>query len=157
MEKNISFRFYQVSRPKKSDPLFVDALREIAKIKKKIDREREIRADVFVRLEELDDDGPDSIVGEIIRVQDRGPSGVGGEMFPIPGNSTCGITIAAAVFRSKRFLSAPVVRHAHAPPASIVEQGRHGGGRIGFAEEPAHIPGVDQPGDVLDFIGDSSD
>jgi hypothetical protein len=69
MEKSVSFRFYKISRHNNKIPKFADALREIAKIKKKADREREVRTDCSIRLEELDAEGPAALVGEIIRVQ----------------------------------------------------------------------------------------
>lgn len=69
MEKNITFRFYRIKRHSSHVPRFVDVLSKIAEIKKKSDREHEIYPDFDVRLEEFEHDGPDAIIGEIIRVQ----------------------------------------------------------------------------------------
>lgn len=69
MEKSITFRFYKVMRHDAKIPKFADVLSQIAAIKKKSDRERQLGADFTVRLEEFEEDGPTAVVGEIIRVQ----------------------------------------------------------------------------------------
>ena len=71
MERSLTFRFYKIGRKSSKVPLFVDALREIDKIQKKGDREREIGSDFVVRLEEFGSDGPGAYAGEIVRVQSR--------------------------------------------------------------------------------------
>lgn len=69
MEKSTSFRFYRISRHNKKQPTLLESFREIAKISKKGDREREIAADFRLRLEEFEDDGPAAVIGEVVRVQ----------------------------------------------------------------------------------------
>ena len=69
MEKSFTFRFYDISREKETIPSMVDMFRFVAKIKDKSARERQLSTDYVVRLENLDDDGSDAVVGEIIRCQ----------------------------------------------------------------------------------------
>jgi hypothetical protein len=69
MDKTVSFRFFKISRHNANDPKFIDVLRGIEKIMKKADREREIAPDFVVRLEELEADGANAVIGELIRVQ----------------------------------------------------------------------------------------
>jgi len=67
MERTVSFRFYKISRHNAQIPKFADALREIAKIKKRGDREREVRPDCSIRLEELEADGPSALGSVLIK------------------------------------------------------------------------------------------
>lgn len=69
MRNRVNFRFFQLSRHDENIPLFADVLREIAGIQPKNRRERQLSADFVVRLEEFEEDAPDSVIGEIIRVQ----------------------------------------------------------------------------------------
>lgn len=69
MEKTFTFRFYDVSREKEEIPSMLDMLRQIASIKNKTDREKHIATDYTVRLENLEDDGVNAVVGELVRCQ----------------------------------------------------------------------------------------
>ncbi|MFH1795379.1 MAG: hypothetical protein ABIK36_12255 [Pseudomonadota bacterium] len=68
MDKNFTFRFYDVSRKTNSSPAMVDILRFIA-AKPMADREKLLATDYTVRLEKLEDDGPHAVVGELTRCQ----------------------------------------------------------------------------------------
>ena len=69
MDKNFTFRFYDVVKPNSRSPLMVDLFRHIAGISDKKKREQYLAQDYTVRLENLDDDGPDAVVGELTRCQ----------------------------------------------------------------------------------------
>lgn len=68
MERSLTFRFYTIKR-KNGVPALIPTLQEISKIKKKGDREKELRPDHVIRLEEFETDGPNCVVGEVVRVQ----------------------------------------------------------------------------------------
>jgi hypothetical protein len=69
MEKNVTFRFFQIGREDEKETPFVDGLRHANTIPKGIQRQRQVGADFVIRLEEFEDSGPDNVVGEIVRVQ----------------------------------------------------------------------------------------
>ena len=69
MEKNFTFRFYEVSRKDNTIPTMVDMLRDIDAISDRGAREKLLSQDYTIRLENFEDDGPDAVVGELIRCQ----------------------------------------------------------------------------------------
>ena len=69
MEKSFTFRFYDVARPDARAPAMVNMLRQVAGIADRDRRERLLAADYTVRLENLEDDGADAVVGELTRCQ----------------------------------------------------------------------------------------
>ncbi|MBY3262225.1 hypothetical protein HFO15_11250 [Rhizobium laguerreae] len=70
MEKSFTFRFYNVSRDNAAKPPMVDVLRAAAKEKDRQKREQKLAEDLTIRLEELQNDGPDAVIGEFLRCQD---------------------------------------------------------------------------------------
>jgi len=69
LDKNFTFRFYDISRPNPRTPAMVDMLRQIADIPQKDQREKLLSSDYTVRLETLEDQGQDAVVGELTRCQ----------------------------------------------------------------------------------------
>jgi len=69
VQKSFTFRFYSLSKNANTTPDLVGELRAIDKIAKKEAREKTLTAFYTVRLEELEDDGTDAVVGELIRCQ----------------------------------------------------------------------------------------
>ncbi|TPJ21654.1 hypothetical protein [Mesorhizobium sp. B2-7-2] len=69
MEKTFTFRFYNVTRNNNHTPAMVDILRLVAGIADKTQREKLLATDYIVRLENLEDDGPNAVVGELTRCQ----------------------------------------------------------------------------------------
>ncbi|WP_155256329.1 DUF6731 family protein [Mesorhizobium loti] len=70
MDKTITVRYYSIKREKKASiPNFVDMFREIYAIKKSVSREKLLSTDYTIRLENLEDDGANAVVGELIRCQ----------------------------------------------------------------------------------------
>jgi len=69
MDKNFTFRFYNVSKSSSQIPSMVAMLRHAAKESDKQKREVQLAQDYVVRLENLDDDGSDAVVGEFLRCQ----------------------------------------------------------------------------------------
>jgi hypothetical protein len=69
MDKSFTFRFYNVTRDDPRKPAMVDILRQIAKEPDRSKREHSLAQDYTIRLEELEDDGADAVVGEFVRCQ----------------------------------------------------------------------------------------
>lgn len=69
MDKRFTFRFYNVTRDDAKKPAMVDILRQIASEKDRSKREQLLSQDYTIRLEELEDDGADAVVGEFVRCQ----------------------------------------------------------------------------------------
>lgn len=69
MDKNFTFRFYNVVRGNAKIPTMVSMLRQAAAEADKSKREVQLAQDYTVRLENLDDDGSDAVVGEFVRCQ----------------------------------------------------------------------------------------
>ncbi len=69
MDKNFTFRFYNVTRSNQQIPSMVSMLRQAAKEPDKQKREVQLAQDYVVRLEDLRDDGADAVVGEFVRCQ----------------------------------------------------------------------------------------
>jgi len=69
MEKSFTFRFYDISRSNASIPELVDMLKEIATEPDKELRQVQLAQDYVVRLEHLEDDGTDAVIGEFTRCQ----------------------------------------------------------------------------------------
>ncbi|MBX4965423.1 hypothetical protein [Rhizobium binae] len=69
MNKSFTFRFYNVTRDDPKKPPMVDILRQIAKEPDRAKREHPLAEDYTIRLEELEDDGGDAVVGEFVRCQ----------------------------------------------------------------------------------------
>lgn len=69
MDKNFTFRFYNVTRRDDQIPSMVSMLRQAAKEPDKQKRQVQLAQDYVVRLENLDDDGPDAVIGEFVRCQ----------------------------------------------------------------------------------------
>ncbi|MBY5354340.1 hypothetical protein HFO94_12470 [Rhizobium leguminosarum] len=70
MEKSFTFRFYNIGRDDPGKPAMVDVLRQAAGEPDKLKREQKLAQDVTIRLEELQDDGADAVIGEFVRCQD---------------------------------------------------------------------------------------
>lgn len=69
MDKNFTFRFYNVSRENKNIPTMVSMLEQAAAEPDKAKREVQLAQDYTVRLENLEEDGADAVVGEFVRCQ----------------------------------------------------------------------------------------
>ncbi|MER9184777.1 hypothetical protein [Mesorhizobium sp. M0633] len=69
MEKTFTFRFYNVTRNNNNTPAMVGILRMVASIQDRTQREKQLSQDYVVRLENLEDDGPNAVVGEFTRCQ----------------------------------------------------------------------------------------
>lgn len=69
LQKKFTFRFYSLSKNSDTTPDFAGELRSIAKIQDRAAREKTLSAFYTVRLEELEDDGTDAVVGELVRCQ----------------------------------------------------------------------------------------
>ncbi|MGP4667658.1 hypothetical protein [Agrobacterium pusense] len=69
MDKNFTFRFYNVTRTNNQIPPMVSMLRQSAKEPDKQKREVQLAQDYVIRLEDLRDDGADAVVGEFVRCQ----------------------------------------------------------------------------------------
>lgn len=123
MDKSFTFRFYNVTRDNDKKPPMVDVLRTIANEKDLSKREHTLAQDYRIRLEELDDDGPDAVVGEFIRCQSTNlPSELDGA--------------------ARKPLTAKQLGH------SIVFRLNHKRGVIGFQ----HDPRVVSIGRVLEYL-----
>jgi hypothetical protein len=69
MDKSFTFRFYNVSRTDPKKPPMVDLLRQVAQEKDRLKREHQVIQGYTIRLEELEDDGADAVIGEFVRCQ----------------------------------------------------------------------------------------
>lgn len=69
MEKRFTFRFFDISREDNNIPPLADMFRQIADIENMKAREKKLAEDYTVRLENLQDDGSDAVVGEFTRCQ----------------------------------------------------------------------------------------
>lgn len=69
MEKQFTFRFYDISREREEIPSMLDMLRQAYKEPDREKRQVQLAQDYIVRLEELEDDGADAVVGEFTRCQ----------------------------------------------------------------------------------------
>jgi hypothetical protein len=69
MEKQFTFRFYDISREKEEIPSMVDMLRQVAAEPDKEKRQARLAQDYIIRLENLEEDGADAVVGEFTRCQ----------------------------------------------------------------------------------------
>lgn len=123
MERKFTFRFYDISREKDSIPSMVDMLRTVAKEADKTKREKQLATDYVVRLENLEDDGTDAVVGELIRCQDNN----------LPAELTKG---------NRKELTAERLGH------SVVFRLNHKTGAFGIQ----HDRRIVSPGRVLDYI-----
>lgn len=87
LEKTFTFRFYDVSRENEGIPSMLEMLESIASIANKTDREKVISQDYTIRLENLEPDGANAVVGELVRCQ--------GTNFPaeLDGNSRKALTV----------------------------------------------------------------
>lgn len=80
MEKNFTFRFYELSKNSKATPDLLDVIRKISLIPSAKGREKQLAQDFVVRLETLEDDSADAIVGELTRCQGTNlPSEIDGD------------------------------------------------------------------------------
>lgn len=123
MDRQFTFRFYQISRNNTNSPSFVDTLRSIAAINPIASRERTLAANYTVRLETLEDDGTDAIRGELLRCQNTN----------LPAELNAGV-------RSP--LGADVLGH------SVVFRYNHSIGALGIQYEPRIVA----PGRLLDYL-----
>lgn len=58
----------------------IDTLRDVVKVSKKTDREKQLSSDYTVRLENFEDDGADAVLGEMVRCQNTNlPSEIDGD------------------------------------------------------------------------------
>lgn len=69
MQKSFTFRFYALSKNSSATPDFADELRAIAAIPTEMAREKTLSIYYTVRLEQLESDGTDAVVGELVRCQ----------------------------------------------------------------------------------------
>lgn len=69
MDKHFTFRFYNVTRSDAKHPTMVSMLRQVAAEPDKVKREVQLAQHYVVRLENLEDDGADAVVGEFVRCQ----------------------------------------------------------------------------------------
>ena len=69
MDKKFTFRYYDLTRDDGRSPRFADILDDIIKIPEAADREKQLAANFIVRLERLEKDGADAVVGEMVRCQ----------------------------------------------------------------------------------------
>ncbi|WP_426236511.1 hypothetical protein [Pararhizobium sp. DWP1-1-3] len=69
MDKNFTFRFYNVSRSNNQIPSMVSMLKQAVKEPNKQKREVQLAQDYVIRLENLHNDGADAVVGEFVRCQ----------------------------------------------------------------------------------------
>lgn len=123
MEKTFTFRFYDISREKDSIPAMVDMFRQVAQLTSKVERERQLSTDYVVRLENLEDDGADAVVGELVRCQRTNlPSEVSAD--------------------GRKILTAERLGH------SVVFRLNHKTGAFGIQHDPRII----SPGRVLDYL-----
>ena len=123
LEKNFTFRFYQISRDNAQIPSMVDSLRHIAETPKGVAREKQLAGDYIVRLENFESDGPDAVVGEILRCQGTNfPSELSGD--------------------DRKSLTAERLGH------SIVFRLNHSTGKFGVQYDPRVV----SPGRILEYI-----
>lgn len=123
MEKTFTFRFYDVSRNKRSLPPMVDVLTQISSIADKTQREQQLSMDYVVRLENFEKDGANAVVGELLRCQATN----------MPSELKAG---------KRRALTAERLGH------SIVFRLNHKTGVLGIQYDPRII----SPGRLLDYL-----
>ncbi|MDO8877750.1 MAG: hypothetical protein Q8M24_11990 [Pseudolabrys sp.] len=79
MDKRITFRFYNVTMPRRARLSFEDALAQIGNIRKKVGRERQLGTDFYMRAEDISATRG-AISGELTRIQRTNfPSEIDGE------------------------------------------------------------------------------
>lgn len=123
MDKTFTFRFYSVSRSSGSIPSMADMLRSIAKEQDLTLREKLLATNYTVRLENLEDDGPNAIVGEMVRCQQT--------------------NLPSEISKGKRSaLKAERLGH------SIVFRLNHATGQLGVQYDPRVV----SPGKILEYI-----
>lgn len=71
MERKFTFRFYDLSKTSDATPNFVDVLRQICAVTPESEREKQLTTDYTIRLERLENDGADAVVGEMVRCQNN--------------------------------------------------------------------------------------
>lgn len=125
MERSFTFRFYDIGREKSSIPSMVDMLRTIDLESDKAKRERRLATDYVVRLENLEDDGKNAVVGELVRCQDTN----------LPAELSGG---------KRRALSAQRLGH------SVVFRLNHKIGALGIQYDRRIV----SPGRLLDYIAE---
>lgn len=123
MEKSFTFRFYDISREKKGIPSLLSMLRDVAAKPNREACQVQLAQDFVVRLEQLEDDGSDAVVGEFTRCQSTNlPAELDGS--------------------NRKALAAKKLGH------SIVFRFNHKIGALGIQYDPR----VMSPGRVLDYI-----